>query len=496
MKRTILTLGLAMSLLLVNAQQGPAQINSFKQRLNGLTELSDQKALKSKLSALEKSKLEEDHMLGIEYYKSKGEYEKADALSKKSVKQFPQGNLAFQQRLTAFQELTSLEEKDQAFQKLRAEFPNQSYYMIGSMMASEYAAAGNDAKMKEYIDSYAESLSDGRGNKLDKRMLYGQTAAGLIAKNPDAAAKYLKMAVDYAKESIDELSVPSHPRHNLLARAQGNYYSAMTSYLGALTRGSNPEEAYRQSLALYNAVKDTDNASALALAESAYANALITTKRYEEALPFMEKAIKSGSASALVKENLKNAYIAKNGSETGYEAFENALNTEREELALKEVLKTAIAKEAPAFELKDVDGHTVKLADLRGKVVVLDFWATWCGPCKASFPAMQKAVNKYEKDQNVKFLFLHTWEKGSGDPTAGAKKYIVDNNYSFDVLMDLRNPATTESAVAKAYGVSGIPTKVIIDPNGQIRFITSGFSADEEKAVNELSTMIEFARKG
>ncbi len=494
MKATILTIGLAMSLLLVNAQQGSAQMNTFKQRLDALTELSDQKVLKSKLSTLEKSKLEEDHILAIEYYNSKGENEKAQALSKKSIKQFPQGNLAFQQRLAAFQELTGLEQRDQAFQKLRADFPNQSYYMIGSVMASEYAAAGNDTKMKEYIDSYAESLSDGRGNKIDKRMLYGQAASGLIAKNPDAAAKYLKMAVDYAKESMEELSDPSHPRHNLLARAQGNYYSTMTSYLGALTRGSNPEEAYRQSSALYNDVKDTDNASTIALVENAYANALITTKRYKEALPFMEKAIKSGSASALIKENLKNAYVAHNGSETGYPAFENALNTEREALALKEVLKKAIAKEAPAFELKDVDGQTVKLADLRGKVVVLDFWATWCGPCKASFPAMQKAVNKYKEDPNVKFLFLHTWEKGSGDPTVGAKKYIVDNNYSFEVLMDLRNPETTESAVAKAYGVSGIPTKVIIDPNGQIRFITSGFSADEEKAVNELSTMIEFAR--
>lgn len=495
MKRTILTIGLAASLLLAKAQQGAVRVESFKDKLSALSAIEDQKELKNRLSILSNSKSEDDHFLAIEYYKSKGEEEKAEALNKKSIKQFPQGNLAFQQRLAAFQELTGLEERDQAFQKLRAEFPNQSYYMIGSMMASEYAAAGNDAKMKEYIDSYAESLSDGRGNKIDKRTLYGQVATGLIAKNPDAAVKYLKMAVDYAKESMDEINTPSHPRYNLLARAQGNYYGAMTSYLGALTRGSNPEEAYKQSLALYNEVKDGENANAITLAESAYTNALITTKRYKEAFPFIEKAIRSGTASSVVKENLKNAYIAKNGSEMGYLEFEKAVNAERDALALKEVLKKAISKEAPTFELKDVDGHTVNLADLRGKVVVLDFWATWCGPCKASFPAMQKAVNKYKEDQGVKFLFLHTWEKGSGDATVGAKKYIVDNNYSFEVLMDLRNPETTESAVAKAYGVSGIPTKVVIDPKGQIRFVTSGFSADEEKAVNELSTMIEFARK-
>src|SRR5690606_5039902 len=133
------------------------------------------------------------------------------------------------------------------------------------------------------------------------------------------------------------------------------------------------------------------------------------------------------------------------------------------------LMKKALSQEAPEFELKDVDGNTVRLADLRGKVVVLDFWATWCGPCKASFPAMQKAVDKYADDPNVMFLFVHTWDRVN-DPTKDAKDYVVSNNYSFEVLMDLRDVETRESAVAKAYGVRGIPTKVIIDPKGQIRF--------------------------
>ncbi|MDD2425907.1 MAG: TlpA disulfide reductase family protein [Bacteroidales bacterium] len=126
---------------------------------------------------------------------------------------------------------------------------------------------------------------------------------------------------------------------------------------------------------------------------------------------------------------------------------------------------------------------------------MLDFWATWCGPCKASFPAMQKAVNKYKNDPDVKFLFLHTWEKGEGDPAQNAKKYIVDNNYTFTVLMDLRDPQTKASAVASAYKVDGIPAKFIIDTRGNIRFSTSGFSMDADKAVEELSNMIEFAKK-
>jgi thiol-disulfide isomerase/thioredoxin len=73
--------------------------------------------------------------------------------------------------------------------------------------------------------------------------------------------------------------------------------------------------------------------------------------------------------------------------------------------------KELISQPAPAFSLVDLEGNKVSLAELKGKVVILDFWATWCAPCKKSFPAMQKALDKYKADPNVRFLFIDTWER-------------------------------------------------------------------------------------
>ncbi len=129
-------------------------------------------------------------------------------------------------------------------------------------------------------------------------------------------------------------------------------------------------------------------------------------------------------------------------------------------------LKVKVGDAAPEFALKDLAGAEVTLASLKGKVVLLDFWATWCGPCKAAMPAIQKIADDY-KDKGVVVLGINTWENS---PDA-ARKYMEEKKFTYPCLL-------AGDALAEAYGVPGIPTLVVIGKDGAVALIEVGMGGD------------------
>lgn len=133
---------------------------------------------------------------------------------------------------------------------------------------------------------------------------------------------------------------------------------------------------------------------------------------------------------------------------------------------------------APDFTLKSKQGKNIRLEDQRGNVVMLNFWASWCGPCRQEMPLMDEIFKKYEK---FGFTILAV---NVDEDSADANRFLDDVPVSFPVLYD------NESRISELYNVDAMPTTIMIDRDGNKRFLhrgyKEGYEKDYEKQVKKL----------
>ncbi len=129
---------------------------------------------------------------------------------------------------------------------------------------------------------------------------------------------------------------------------------------------------------------------------------------------------------------------------------------------------------APNFTLKSLDGKNLKLSEMRGDVVLINFWASWCAPCRQEMPLLNALYNKY---QPLGFTVLGiNVEENLDDARRFLKNFPVD----FPILLDGNNK------VSKQYNVIAMPTTVVVDRDGNMRFLHRGYRPGDEKTYQQM----------
>lgn len=407
-----------------------------------------------------------------------GNAEKAEQLKTAALEKNPNGKFKLLELSNQLRNEADFDKKLILFDEMIKSFPEED--LVKSMydnLLVQLSRAGMHEKVLEYLEKYGTSVSP----------YYRFFAARNIVDADGDLALAEKIALNglqFGKSEYENptLEKPVTSSEKEWKESRGFEYGMNLFIHGRiLHKNGNAEQAAKELKEAVDLTMDYYPQEAL---NSLYITVLSELGNHDEIMAASEEFIKTGNSSEVILEKLKEAYIAKNNGVKGFDEYMSKYSEMAKELLVAEMKKELINEPAPNFTLTDLEGKEVSLSDFKGKNVIVDFWATWCGPCLNSFPGMKLAQEKLEADGSTKFLFVNTWERVE-DKLQNAKDFIAKNNYPFHVLMD------TENNVVGEYKVTGIPTKFIIDKEGNIRFRSVGFRGNTQKIVDEIEVMLE-----
>lgn len=437
--------------------------------------------VRTELLKLEKKEeLTEDDLITLtDWYGKRNNEDKSDQFKKILSERFPQSEYLQLERYKELRSEQDLATKKKLAEEFAKDFPGSEY------IENAYDLVANLYRDKKLYKEDRDFLKDNLN--LPSVYRFYSVSQRMFEENAD-----LNIALEIAQMGIkrgeQELNSPSGEKPEYLTekewREDREYYLGLTlfSYGKALYLLGEKKEALPN---LERAVELTQNNEGSI--NELYVKVLYENGDKQKTKTVIEDFIKKGNGTEGMTEVLKNVFVFEKGSEEGFDEYLSKLESFSLGNLKDKLSKEIINEPAPDFSLEDLDGNKVSLSNLKGKTVIIDFWATWCGPCINSFPGMQKAVDRYSPNENVKFLFISSWEREE-DRKSTVQKFLQKYDYTFHILMDY------DDKVIGDYGVTGIPTKFIIDKNGNIKFKSIGFYGNVDQLADEVSVMIDLVK--
>ncbi len=445
---------------------------------------ADKKAIQTEAIPVIKQKLAENstsHMHVSEVkndFKDFGKKAMGDSLESKLIERHPGSDLAMQELYRSRQNVESEEKKANILlEYVNADYDRSMINKYHTQSAYEqlftyYAKQDSMDRAKEMIANWIAPDEPLLANEIVSEK-YNQ-AAEIMLEHTD----WYDLAQSYAEKAFAKTD--DEPAANTITTT-GQVVRQMSDQRSAEYKNSRKSDILDTMGEIYLTQQKYDKAEEmltkaaklgeLESTQTLTAELYMQTDRPKQAFDIYWDLLMEKPTNETFRDKLEQSYVAYNGSKKGFAEKTNKLDEAWQKQMVKKFNSERIDEKAPSLtQITDLQGNPIDSDKLKNNVIVVDFWATWCGPCISAFPYLQKVYDTYKDNPNVTFVVLNSaWNNTIKD----ARTWEQENDYTFPLYFD------KDSKVTDKFGVRGIPTTFIIDQKGNIQFKKVGFEGEK-----------------
>lgn len=407
--------------------------------------------------------------------------DKAGKIEADYAVKFPQSSLAEELYMASLAKAKSRKEFTDGAVEYFNKFPNSANKdRINSALISSFMQSGAYGELLEKMNTI-KNIGPGAYIKLAFSMLENDKVFADSGKEYkiNEAARLLKIAEKEAS-NVSLLAKPQYMTDSEWKRRQEIDLAAVQESLGKVY---NMKKEYSAAVSSYNTAMDIYADEAPPELYESIIQGYYELAEYDKAYRMTEKSLLNSKSTDEIDKLFPNLYKKLKGDEADYSSAFDSLLLKAKNNRIANLKKNMLNLKVDLGMIETLNGIKIDLNIIKGKVIILEFWSTWCGPCSDVLSSLESIYNMYSDNSNIMIAAVDIWEKGT-DRKTDVQNYVEKGEFDLPVYLDIKDN------LPKKLSVSGLPTRYYFDKEGVLQFKEIGFSGMDE-SIRNASDIIE-----